>query len=130
MAVSFAMAFLLVIFSSLLAFTTLLTATSLRVDDAVAATQALYSAEAGVEVLLQTGAADTRGQCGRGAFVAAAQGGRLVALGQVELPSGAHVRRAVAVDRGAPAGSWRLLPPAQQTDLIARLAAAGPEVAP
>ena len=130
MAVSLAMAFLMVIFSGLLAFTTVLTANALRVESAVAATQALYAAEAGVEILLQTGTGETRGQCGRAAYVAVAQGGRLVGLGQVELASGATVRRAVAVDRGAPLGTWRMLPPATETDLLARLGAAGQEVAP
>jgi hypothetical protein len=124
-----AVAFMIVIFTGLLAFTTLLAQSSLQTERAVASTQALYAAEAGVDLLLQTGAAQLTGACGRGQYAAAARGGRVVGVGQVELASGVWIRRAVAVDRGAPAGTWRELPPASQTALLTLLAPA-PEVSP
>ena len=121
-ALSLATAFMLIVFTTLMSFTLGLAAQSLRVENAWAATQALYAAEAGVDVALQTGRGQVVGQCGGGRYAAVIRGGQITAVGQVERISGAPMRRAVMVQQrargGIVPGSWRLVPPAQQTELL------------
>ncbi len=123
-ALSLAVAFMLIVFTTLLSFTLGLAAQSLRVESAWAATQALYGAEAGLDIALQTRSGQPiTGRCGRARFAAMTVGTQIVALGQVERAAGAPIRRAVsarpASDGGIIRGSWRLVPPARQTELIA-----------
>ncbi len=129
-AIALALAFTLtlVVFSMLMAFTLDLTADAMRGRNAWAADQALYAAEAGIDVALQTGAVrPVTGECGRGLYAAAVRGERVIALGVVELPSGSLMRRAVEVRRGgdgrAARGSWTQVTPASLPDLAAMVEA-------
>lgn len=133
LALSLAMGLMMIVFALTLSFTLGLVVQSLRVENAEAATQALYAAEAGLDVALQTGSRRPLvGECGRSRYAATMRGGQVIALGQVELASGTQVRRAIMIRRargGIVRGSWRLVPPARQTELVEALEqeeAAGP----
>ena len=128
LALSVAIALLLIIFTTLLAFTKSLAAQHLRTEKAWAATQALYAAEAGLDVILQTRSAGPAvSQCGRARYAATIRGRQALALGQVELASGTLIRRAVTVQYrpggGIVLGSWRMVPPATQGRLVSLLQA-------
>jgi len=124
-ALSLAFSFMLIVFTVLVGFTLGLVAQSLRVENAWAATQALYAAEAGLDVALQVEASNVVGRCGRGRYAVVIKGRQVTALGEVERAAGAPIRSAVTVRRtvggGIVRGSWRLVPPARQTELIALL---------
>ena len=89
-------------------------------ERAVVGTQALYAAEAGIDVLLQTGqAGPLRGTLPRGAYAVQRRGDRIVAMGQAERALGTPLRRVVSVNRRG--GDWREAPPAQVPQLAALL---------
>lgn len=122
-ALALAFTLMLVVFTMLFAYTLDLTANALQVRNAWAADQALYAAEAGIDVALQTGASrPITGHCGRGVYAASVLGDTVTGLGAVELPSGKLVRRAVQVTRGgdgsAARGSWRQIPAARAGGLV------------
>jgi len=124
-ALSLAVSFMLIMFTALLSYTLGLAAQRLRVEKAWAATQALYAAEAGLDVALQTGEDRVVGNCGRARYAAITKGRQVTALGQVPRASGAPIRRAITVQTTSSGrvirGSWQLVSPAGQQQLIAVL---------
>jgi hypothetical protein len=126
MALSLALSLMLIVFVALQAFTLLVAAGSLRVENAWASTQALYAAEAATDIALQGDASrPIAGQCGRARYAAIARDGRVIAMGQVQRAAGAPIRRALEAERadggGIVRGTWRPVPPARCTRLIALL---------
>ncbi len=130
LAISLAVAMMLIIFGTLLGLTQSLAAGYLRTENAWAAAQALYAAEAGLDFALQTGSSrPVVGRCGRARYAVQRSGTQITALGQVELASGTLIRRAVTgrvrAGGGIITGTWRLVPPAAQDHLISLLHAEG-----
>ena len=130
LAISLAVAMMLIIFGMLLGLTQSLAAGYLRTENAWAAAQALYAAEAGLDVALQTGASrPVVGRWGRARYAAQRSGPQITALGQVELAAGTLIRRAVTgrvrAGGGMITGTWRMVPPAAQDHLISLLHAEG-----
>jgi len=130
LAISLAVAMMLIIFGTLLGLTQSLVAGYLRCESAWAAAQALYAAEAGLDVALQ--AESSRpivGRCGRARYAVQRSGTQITALGQVELASGTLIRRAITgrmrAGGGLITGTWRLVPPAAQQHLISLLRTEG-----
>jgi len=126
MALSLALSLMLIVYVALMGFTLLVAAGNLRVENTWAATQALYAAEAAIDVALQSDSSRSIvGQCGRARYAAITQGARISAMGQVQRAAGAPIRRALRAQRGPDGGivrgSWRPVPPARQTRLIALL---------
>jgi len=120
LALTFALAVLLVVFLTTMATMMALSLAGSRAERAVVGTQALYAAEAGVDVMLQTGqAGPLRGSLPRGAYAVQRTGGRIVAMGQAQRVLGPPVRRVVTVSVGG--GDWREAPPAQWPQLAAML---------
>ncbi|MCE5240926.1 hypothetical protein LLH23_20885 [bacterium] len=119
-ALTFALSVLLVVFLMVMTYMMTLSLAGAQTERAVVGTQALYAAEAGVAVLLQTGqAGPVRGALPRGVYAAQRVGGRLVAMGQAERALGTPLRRVVTVNlRG---GDWREEPPARWPQLAALL---------
>ncbi len=124
-ALTFALAMLLLLFAGTLAFLLTITAGGLRVENSHNYAQALYAAEAGIDIALQRGHPGSfTGQVGRGRYAVRVRGRQITAVGQVERPAGVPIRCAVVVrsaGRGIVRGSWRQVPPARETDLIALL---------
>lgn len=125
-ALSLAVSLMLIVFVALQAFTLLVAAGHLRVENAWASTQALYAAEAAMDRALQTDSSrPIVGQCGRARYAAMTQGQRIIAIGQVHRAAGAPIRRALQAERasggGIVRGTWRPVPPARQTRLITLL---------
>lgn len=112
-----AFALLLVAFTTVVAFMLGIMAGGARAENALRETQALYAAEAGLDLARQSGAESLTGECGRGRYAVRRVGGELRALGQVERPSGHPVRVAIIV-RG---GDWRQVPPGTQPELAGML---------
>lgn len=124
-AVTLAFALMLLLFAGLSAFLLALTASGVRIDSSHAEAQALYAAEAGIDIALQTRQAGTfTGMVGRGQYAVRVGDGTIVALGQITRAAGTSTRAAVAVDVAGGSivhGTWRQVPPGQQTDLVALL---------
>jgi len=120
LAITFALSVLLVVFMTTMAYMMALSLAGSQTERAVVGTQALYAAEAGIDVMLQTGRAGPLvGAAGRGSFAVQRLGGRIVAMGQAERALGTPLRRVVTVSlRG---GDWRETPPALVPQLAALL---------
>ena len=120
LALSFALSVLLLVFMTTMASMLALSLAGAQSERAVVGTQALYAAEAGLTVALQTGPAGPLvGSVGRGRYAVQRLGGRLVAMGQAERALGTPLRRVVTVSAGG--GDWREAPPAQYPQLAALL---------
>jgi len=120
LALSFALSVLLLVFMTTMASMLALSLAGAQSERAVVGTQALYAAEAGLVVALQTGQAGPLvGSVGRGRYAVQRLGGRLVAMGQAERALGTPLRRVVTVSAGG--GDWREAPPAQYPQLAALL---------
>ena len=113
-----AFALLLIAFITVTAFMLGIMAGGVQAENALRETQALYAAEAGLDLARQSGASSLTGECGRARYSVRRVGGELRALGQVERPSGHPVRCAVVV-RG---GDWRQVPPGEYPELAEMLA--------
>jgi len=113
-----AFALLLVAFITVTAFMLGIMAGGVQAENAIRETQALYAAEAGLDLARQSGAATLTGECGGARYAVRREGGQLQALGQVERPSGHPVRCAVVVS----GGDWRQVPPGQYPELAEILA--------
>ena len=129
-ALGFAVAMLLLIFITVAAFLLAILAGGARAENAARETQALYAAEAGIDLALQAGAREGfTGRCGRARFAVKQGGNEIAALGQVERASGAPIRCAVVVrvmsGGGMVAGTWRQVAPATRPELAALLAEQG-----
>lgn len=120
LALTFALSVLLVVFMTTTAAMMILSLAGAQTERAVVGTQALYAAEAGLAVALQTGqAVPLTGRLPRGSYAVQRLGGRFVALGQAERALGMPLRRVVTVNlRGS---DWREAPPAQYPQLAALL---------
>ncbi|MBD3291335.1 MAG: hypothetical protein GF393_00305 [Armatimonadia bacterium] len=116
-ALGMAFALLLVAFITVTAFMLGIMAGGVKAENALRETQALYAAEAGLDLLRQSGAESLTGECGRARYAVRRVGGELRALGQVERPSGHPVRCAVVVS----GGDWRQVPPGQYPELAGLL---------
>jgi len=120
LALTFALSVLLVVFLTTMATMMALSLAGVQAERAVVGTQALYAAEAGIDVMLQTGqAGPLRGTLPRGAYVVQRRGDRIVAMGQAERALGTPLRRVVSVNRRG--GDWREVPPARESQLAALL---------
>ena len=135
-ALTFAMTIILVVFTGLSAYLLALAACGVRVENAHNATQALYAAESGLDVALQTGRTGAwTGAVGRGRYAVSVSGDAITAVGEVPRAAGAPLRSAVTVatrDGRFVPGSWQQILPAQQTALVAMLDSTrnAPEMAP
>jgi hypothetical protein len=122
----FSVAMLLLIFMTVAAFLMVILAGGVRSENVGREVQALYAAEAGIDLALQEGAGrGFTGTCGRARFAVKQTGNEMAALGQVERAAGAPVRCAVVVrtrGRGMVAGSWRQVAPATRPELAEMLA--------
>lgn len=120
LALTFALSVLLLVFMTTMACLMTLSLSGSHTERAVAGTQALYAAEAGLDVALQTGQAGSlTGTIPRGAYAVQRLDGRLVAMGQAERALGTPLRRVVTVNlRG---GDWREAPLARYPQLAALL---------
>lgn len=120
LALTFALSVLLVVFMTTMTCMMSLTLAASQTERAVVGTQALYAAEAGLEVALQTGQiGPLTGSIPRGAYAVQRLGGRVVAMGQAERALGTPLRRVVTV---SPAGTdWREAPPTQYPQLAVML---------
>jgi hypothetical protein len=124
-ALGFAVVFMILLLTTMSGFMLTLMTGGARSEDAIRRMQAMQAAQAGLDVALQSGGAVT-GECGRARYAAVRSGGRVAALGQVSVPSGAAVRRLVtarASGSGIARGSWREPPPATRPDLARMLEA-------
>ena len=126
-AITFALAILLVLFTALVVFLATITTRGLLVENARRYAQALYAAEAGIDLALQRGAQGSfTGEVGRARYAVRRRGSEIAAVGQMERPAGAPIRCAVVVraagGEGIVRGSWRQVPPASRPD-VARLLA-------
>ena len=120
LALSFALSVLLLVFMTTMASMLALSLAGAQSERAVVGTQALYAAEAGLTVALQTGPAGPLvGSVGRGRYAVQRLGGRLVAMGQAERALGTPLRRVVTVSAGG--GDWREAIVAQYPQLTALL---------
>jgi hypothetical protein len=124
-ALTFALTMVLVVFTGLSAYLLALAACGIRVENAHNAAQALYAAESGIDIGLQTGRTGTwTGAVGRGRYAVHVGSEAITAVGEVPRAAGAPLRSAVTVaTRGGRlvAGSWRQVPPARETELVAML---------
>jgi len=120
LALTFALSVLLVVFMTTMASMMALSLSGSQSERAVVGTQALYAAEAGLTVALQSGSAGPlTGAVGRRRYAVQRLGDRIVAMGQAERALGTPLRRVVTVNlRG---GAWREAPPAQYPQLSALL---------
>lgn len=120
LALTFALSVLLVVFMTTMACMMTLSLAGAQSERAVIGTQALYAAEAGLEVALQTGqTGPLTGAVPRGAYAVQNLRGRLVAMGQAERALETPLRRVVTVNpRG---GDWQEAPPALYPQLAALL---------
>jgi hypothetical protein len=129
-ALFFATAIMGLLFMMTSAFVLTVAGSGVANDLALRGSQAVYAAEAGLDLALQRGPTTAfAGQVGRGEFAVKWQGARLVAVGQARRAQGAPIRRAieVATSGGRPVrGTWRQVPPATEPDLIALLAPQAP----
>jgi hypothetical protein len=84
-------------------------------------TQALYAAEAGLDVALQSPEPTVRGSLGSGGYVVQRRGDTLIAMGSAMQASGVAVYAAVTVSvtpSGAlQRGTWRQVPPGRYPEL-------------
>ncbi|MBU0607997.1 MAG: hypothetical protein KKI08_08910 [Armatimonadetes bacterium] len=120
LALTFALSVLLVVFLTTMATMMALSLAGAQAERAVVGTQALYAAEAGLEVMLQTGqSGPLRGALPRGAYAVQRVGGRIVAMGQAQRALGAPVRRVVSVNLSG--SDWRGAPPLRWPQLAAIL---------
>ena len=99
-ALALAMGMMVVVLGLLLTYTTTLVVQQRQTEEAWAAAQAYYAAEAGLAVARQSGR-PAAGPCGRGSYRATVQGGRVSAVGEVETSSGHVVRRSLSSGQGA-----------------------------
>lgn len=122
----FAVAMLLLILMTVAAFLMVILASGVRSENVGREAQALYAAEAGIDLAVQRGAGrGFTGSCGRARFAVKQTGKEIAALGQVERAAGAPMRCAVLVrttGSGMVAGSWRQVAPATRPQLAAMLA--------
>lgn len=112
-----AFALLLVAFITVTAFMLGIMAVGVKAENALRETQALYAAEAGIDLARQSGTESLTGECGRARYAVRRVGGELRALGQVERPSGHPVRVAVIVSEG----DWRQVAPGRYPELAGML---------
>jgi hypothetical protein len=120
LALTFALSVLLVVFMTTMACLMTLSLDGSHSERAVVGTQALYAAEAGLNVALQTGQAGPLvGSIPRGTYAVQRLGNRLVAMGQAERALGTPLRRVITVTPGG--SDWREAPPAQYPQLAALL---------
>lgn len=120
LALTFALSVLLLVFMPTMASMLALSLAGAQSERAVVGTQALYAAEGGLAVALQTGQAGPLvGSVGRGRYAVQRLGDRLVAMGQAERALGTPLRRVVTVSAGG--GDWREGLPAQYPQLAALL---------
>lgn len=112
-----AFALLLIAFIMVTGFMLGIMAGGAQAENALRETQALYAAEAAVDLARQSGAESLTGECGRARYAVRRAGGELRALGQVERPSGHPIRVAIVVS----GGDWRQVPPAQHPELAGML---------
>lgn len=120
LALSFALSVLLLVFMTTMASLLALSLAGAQSERAVVGTQALYAAEAGLAVALQSGQTGPLvGSVGRGRYAVQRLGGRLVAMGQAERALGTPLRRVVTVSAGG--GDWREPFVAQYPQLAALL---------
>ncbi len=124
-ALGFAVAIMILMFTTTSAFTLALMAGGARSEHAIRQMQAVQAAQAGVDVALQAGTTQgMTGECGRARYAVVRRGGVVAALGQVSGPAGAPVRSLIEVrasGRGMVRGSWREPAPATRPDLAAML---------
>jgi hypothetical protein len=124
-AITFAVAMLLLVFTGTLAFLLTIMASGLQVENSLDSERALCAAEAGMDSALQSGRTGTAtGQVGGAWYAVSVEGGRVTAVGQVERAAGTPARAAVsaqAAGGGIARGSWRQIPPASRPDLIGLL---------
>jgi len=113
-----AFALLLIAFTIVTAFMLGIMAGGAQAENALRETQALYAAEAGIDLTRQSGAATLTGECGGARYAVRRVGAELRALGQVERPSGHPVRVAIVVS----GGSWRQVAPGKYPELAGMLA--------
>jgi hypothetical protein len=99
-ALTLAFGMMVVMLGLLLTYTTTLVAQQRQTEEAWAATQAYYAAEAGLAVLRQGGRSEASGPCGRARYQASARGGEAVSVGEVETASGHVVRRRLTSSAG------------------------------
>lgn len=123
-AISLALTILLLMFALLVAFLARIAVSGLQVENAERAAQALYAAEAGMDIALQTGSGSITGQVGRARYAVKRRGGEITAVGQVDRAAGAPIRCAItarASGSGIARGSWRQVPPASVQDVAGML---------
>jgi hypothetical protein len=86
-------------------------------------TQALYAAEAGLDIALQSPAPSVRGSVGAARYLVQRRGDTLIALGSVTAANGVAVHAAVTVgitpEGSLRRGTWRQVPPGRYPDLLA-----------
>jgi hypothetical protein len=125
LALTFGLTMILIVFATLTAYLLALAAGGIRVENSHNEAQALYSAESGVDIALQTGRSGTwTGAVGRGRYAVRVDAGTITAVGEVPRATGAPLRCAVTVatrDGRFVRGSWRQAPPGRETALIAAL---------
>jgi hypothetical protein len=103
-ALALAMGMMVVILGLLLTYTTTLVVQQRQTEQAWAAAQAYYAAEAGLAVARQTGHA-AAGPCGQGRYRATVQGGQVSAIGEVETAGGHVVQRRLSYPALADSGT-------------------------
>ncbi len=113
-----AFALLLIAFVTVTAFMLGIMGGGVQAENSLRETQALYAAEAGIDLARQSGAQSLTGECGRARYAVRRVSGELRALGQVERPSGHPVRVAIIVSED----DWRQVPPAEHPELASMLA--------
>ena len=122
-ALTFALTIILVVFTGLCAYLLALAACGIRVENAHNEAQALYAAESGIDIALQTGRTGAwTGAVGRGRYAVQVGDGAITAVGEVPRAAGAPLRCAVTVATHGGrfvSGSWQQVPPARETSEVA-----------
>jgi cytochrome c553 len=99
-ALTLAMGMMVIVLGLLLTYTVALVAQQRQTEEAWAASQAYYAAEAGLAVLRQSGRSPASGSCGRAHYQASASGGEMISVGEVETSGGHVVRRSLSFGKG------------------------------
>jgi len=127
LALTFAMVMLLLFFITVSAFLLSILTGTVRAENAARELQALYAAEAGIDLAIQMGGRqDLTGRCGGARYAVQRTANEIAAMGQVARPAGAPIRCVVVVHVRAggalETGSWRQVPPATRPHLAGMLA--------
>ena len=96
-ALSLAVGVMFLLLTLLAGYTLSLVSEQRQVEEAWAATQAHYAAEAGLVVLRHSGQSQATGACGAARYEASLSGGEAVSTGEVETSTGHLVRRSLPV---------------------------------